>query len=146
MRRIAGVLESNHISCYHGKLCPVASQWKVEWFGRVERCKVAVVLLSPGYFESEQCMVELLALITRGGLNGLQNKIIPVIVAEGVGTAMQGDFLGSNRLQQLRASTIRTLFRGNWLPAPDEGTGVFDGDVEGNSARLITAIRTVLDA
>ena len=70
MRHIASVLDAEEISYYHGKMCPVTSQWMVEWFGRVERCKVAVVLLSPGYFRSKQCIKELWSLVTSEHVNG----------------------------------------------------------------------------
>jgi len=137
---IASVLERHGISCYHGLMAPPGEVWWHHWFGRVARCKVAIVVLSPGYFASEQCIRELNALLE----HKKELRIIPVVAAPGVAEAMKQNFLGTTERGQLQAAGIRALFRTNWLPPPDEAGGVFEVGSPESAGLLVGAVRAKL--
>lgn len=134
--KVTGALRKEDITFYYGKMCPAGKSWKIQWFGRVESCKVAIVMLSRMYFESEPCIRELTSLLTKA-----KDKIIPVIVGEGVGTALRGDFCRSFKDGNLTSNFIRTELNGNWLPPPEKG---LFGDDEGNIGLLMDEIREQL--
>eukprot|EP00035_Acanthoeca_spectabilis_P007311 m.135187 g.135187 ORF g.135187 m.135187 type:complete len:1052 (-) comp13897_c0_seq1:323-3478(-) len=137
LRQVSATLTAAGISHYHGEMCPASRSWQVEWFGRVERCSVAVVLLSPGYLQSRACLKELLALLQCSRLTDA-DRIIPVVVAPGVREALHGNFAGDTYQGQLQASAVRTLCNRNWLPPPDRGT--FSNDFNGNATTLVELI------
>eukprot|EP00035_Acanthoeca_spectabilis_P017385 m.362309 g.362309 ORF g.362309 m.362309 type:complete len:344 (+) comp16649_c1_seq9:5068-6099(+) len=133
MRRVAGTLEANGISVFHGEKVQPGDDWQVEWFGRILRCRVAIVMLSQSYFRSKSCSDELIALLKSN------IKIIPVIVGSGVKKTMRKSFLGESPEQKMRANYIRARLTMNWLPAPQDNHGIFDDGM--HSDTLIATIR-----
>lgn len=139
MLEVAAAIEAAGLSVFHGKKVGPGENWKIQWFGRVPVAKVALVLLSPAYFESRSCIKELLAVIEEDGVT-----VIPVIVSEDTAKAMK-TFV---QQQTLEANAIKTLLKGNWFPEPGHTRGVIQGstaaEFEDNCAALVARIRELL--
>eukprot|EP00039_Didymoeca_costata_P023590 m.348474 g.348474 ORF g.348474 m.348474 type:complete len:185 (-) comp37452_c0_seq1:219-773(-) len=84
------------------------------WFGEMPDCAVAVVLLSPRYFESEECIEQLVTLCQENP------AIIPIVVGP---INIQGDFLGEGKVQRRDGNFIRHSIGSNLFP---RGNACFD--------------------
>eukprot|EP00035_Acanthoeca_spectabilis_P005198 m.111081 g.111081 ORF g.111081 m.111081 type:complete len:602 (-) comp12912_c0_seq3:209-2014(-) len=84
MYNMVTYLEENDIPCFHCNKGIVGALWRPEWFGRVPKTEVAIVMLSPGFYKSRHCLLELHALLDSKVEQ--DNHIIPVIVEDPEGT------------------------------------------------------------
>eukprot|EP00035_Acanthoeca_spectabilis_P005199 m.111089 g.111089 ORF g.111089 m.111089 type:complete len:582 (-) comp12912_c0_seq4:209-1954(-) len=85
MKDLVKFLEKdNEVNCYHCNKGITGCLWRPEWFGRIPKTEVAIVMLSPGFYKSRHCLLELHALLDSKVEQ--DNHIIPVIVEDPEGT------------------------------------------------------------
>lgn len=91
--------------------------WQETWFGVMPETKVAIVMLSEAFFQSEACVDEMAAILKEPGLS---KRVIPVFVSP-IDMSKGSDFLGSSKSEKRQANFFRTKIDGNCIPPPDEG-------------------------
>lgn len=116
--------------------------WKSEWFGKLGASRIAVVMLSPSYFESDACVKELTAICQQ-----LDSSCILVVHMEK--TSMQGNFLKdcdqislSEHEKEQRSNYFRVAISGNMIPPPERG--LFGENFAANVDTLVKRARQIM--
>jgi len=116
MWAVANGLRAYDITTYNSKMVKAGQHWRVEWFGILARAKFAVVIPSDAYWQSQQCVDELEAILHRN---------IPVFLLRGdvgfTGRVPKGDFLGTADANKKLSGFFQTSkqLAKNCLPGPD---------------------------
>eukprot|EP00035_Acanthoeca_spectabilis_P028996 m.472875 g.472875 ORF g.472875 m.472875 type:complete len:400 (+) comp33423_c0_seq1:125-1324(+) len=126
MLQVAACLDAAQISHCNYNKTSVGSGCEPEWVGRVPNCRAAIVMLSPGYFKSEQCLRELITVLQ----STLKDRIVSVVVTDPIavreavgrdrleeGFANLNMFPGDDGQRRHCANLITDGLTGNWLPA-----------------------------
>ena len=134
MWAIANVILKNGISSFNGYMVEPGQDWQVEWYGNLPEAKVAILIMSPEYFDSIPCREECTALVK------LKGKVVPLPLQFGM-PKMSGRFLGTER-EQIKIGNLIKQRINNHLPPPDQGP--FDRNFEGNAKDLVTMVKQIL--
>ena len=116
MWAIANALKNQGITTFNGKMVDDLN-WKVDWFGTLDRAEFAMVMPCAAFWSSEACVEELQAILQKG---------IPVFILRVCltfnGSVPEGNFLGSTTEQQKLAGFFRqhSKLRTNCLPTPSQ--------------------------
>jgi len=133
MFAIAHVLNRFGFTSFNGYQVKAGQNWQKEWYGIMPQAKIAIIILSPEYFESEACRKECLELIMNNTI-----KLIPIQFGM---PNMKGYFLGDD-VEQIKAANILKQRILNVLPPPDQGS--FKDNWEKNCQAMINRIKELL--
>eukprot|EP00039_Didymoeca_costata_P031973 m.36508 g.36508 ORF g.36508 m.36508 type:complete len:555 (+) comp9129_c0_seq2:144-1808(+) len=125
---LAAELSSAGHTPFHGRMVPGGDNWQQIWFGEMGLSKVAIVMFSELYFQSDACTKEIIKICQHPKLS---ECVIPVFVGK---FDINSDFLGSSKPQRRDAAFIRTIISGNCVPPPDKG--LFQDNWDDNVALL----------
>lgn len=131
---ISNFLNQKNIPCFHGGMVKGAQHWEKEWMSHQESAEIALIMLSPPYFESEACLMELFQISTN-----LENQQVIFIELEPAVTANTfkiENFVGSKLVDKLKkkklapkdfkkddvVAKMKEALSYNMTPPPDEGT------------------------
>eukprot|EP00041_Stephanoeca_diplocostata_P029849 m.889377 g.889377 ORF g.889377 m.889377 type:complete len:1393 (-) comp23644_c0_seq3:3364-7542(-) len=114
-RGLARVVRDAGHTPFHVYMVPPGTTRERVWLQELMSATVAIVLLSPAYFQSDACVLELTKLCMSPMLSG---RIVPLLVAP---VDLDGDFLGSARKARNSAAFIRNVMCGDPIPDPKEG-------------------------
>eukprot|EP00041_Stephanoeca_diplocostata_P022437 m.535083 g.535083 ORF g.535083 m.535083 type:complete len:490 (-) comp22063_c0_seq3:135-1604(-) len=112
---IARALHDAGHTPFHGHMVCGGDNWQQMWYGEMPFADVAIVMLSPAYFQSEACVRELCKICEQPRLN---DCILPVYIGA---VDLHANILGTSVPAQRRANFIRTTLSGNCIPDPREG-------------------------
>jgi hypothetical protein len=140
MWAISNVLREARITTFNG-LMVKTQNWQITWFGKLDKAKVAVILLSDAYWQSKACVEELTKI--------LQSSSIKVVILRFDEWSFGGNFLKTMKHQGCSTEEeqtdlcgfIKSKLDGNCWPPPDRGTGFFQGDFENNKAELVNRVQ-----
>ena len=130
MWQLANFLKDNGIHSFNGKQVEAGQDWMQKWLGKMPEASVCIAMLSPDFFNSGPCKVELYT-SAREGL-----MILPVIFESP--PSMKKGWFGTTDEERERGNFLKHEI-GNHLPPPDKG--LFQHDFNGNLEELLRQVR-----
>eukprot|EP00035_Acanthoeca_spectabilis_P005196 m.111067 g.111067 ORF g.111067 m.111067 type:complete len:574 (-) comp12912_c0_seq1:182-1903(-) len=146
MKDLVKFLEKdNEVNCYHCNKGITGCLWRPEWFGRIPKTEVAIVMVSPGYYKSKNCLIELHALME--AQVGQKIHLIPVVVLPPGDHATEDallDFVTEKRMfsrrEQVNVDFILRFTGLNYLPADGVYVPDRDNDAILRRVQLFTSV------
>ena len=137
MWALCNVLRAQRVRTFNGLMVKDAN-WQITWFGKLDKAKVAVIMLSDAYWQSKPCVEELTKI--------LQSSSIKVVIVRFDNWSFAGNFLKhmnemSEEQQTDLCGFIKKKLDGNCWPPPDKGTGFFQDDFEANAPEFIKRVK-----
>ena len=135
MWAMCNLCRAHNITSFNGYMVKAGEDWQLEWYGLMPEAKVVVLILSPEYFASKNCVKECVTTLRTKSAD----QILPVQFGL---PNMRGRFLGEGRDEIKSANVIRQRI-GNAIPPPDQGT--FADDFPKHGAAFIKRLREMLE-
>ena len=133
MWAIGNALRLQGISTYCG-LMVRTKNWQEKWFGKLNKAKFAIVMLSDAYWKSGPCIDEVRAILQKG------IEVFIIRVDNTCHTCTRGNFLGDSVDQIDQAGFIKLKLNVNCLPPPHEPLFQEPANFAANSVELAEQI------
>jgi hypothetical protein len=133
MWAIGNALRLHGISTYCG-LMVRTKNWQQKWFGKLNKAKFAIVMLSDAYWKSGPCIEEVTKILEKG------IQVFIVRVDRTCHSCTRGNFLGESVDQIDQAGFIKLKLNMNCLPPPHEPLFQEPANFGANAAELAEQI------